>query len=57
MQALFHCEELFDRFATGKGAHYYRADDQWTFLITQGDTRHFSLHAMIDDESGDAGFV
>ncbi len=50
MQALFHCEELFDRFATGKGAHYYRADDQWTFLITQGDTRHFSLHAMIDDE-------
>jgi 2-polyprenyl-6-methoxyphenol hydroxylase-like FAD-dependent oxidoreductase len=49
MQALFHCEELFDRFATGKGAHYYRADDQWTFLITQGDTRHFSLHAMIDD--------
>ena len=51
MQALFHSEELFDRFATGKGAHYYRADDQWTFLITQGDTRHFSLHAMIDDES------
>ncbi len=51
MQALFHCEGLFDRFATGKGAHYYRADDQWTFLITQGDTRHFSLHAMIDDEA------
>ncbi len=50
MQALFHCEELFDRIAMGKGAHYYRADDQWTFLITQGDTRHFSLHAMIDDE-------
>ena len=49
-QALFHCEGLFDRIATGKGAHYYRADDQWTFLITQGDTRHFSLHAMIDDE-------
>jgi hypothetical protein len=51
MQALFHSEELFDRIATGKGAHYYRADDHWTFLITQGDTRHFSLHAMIDDES------
>jgi 2-polyprenyl-6-methoxyphenol hydroxylase-like FAD-dependent oxidoreductase len=51
MQALFHSEGLFDRFATGKGAHYYRADDQWTFLITQGDTRHFSLHAMIDDAS------
>ena len=50
MQALFHCEELFDRLATGKGAHYYRADDQRTFLITQGDTRHFSLHFMIDDE-------
>jgi 2-polyprenyl-6-methoxyphenol hydroxylase-like FAD-dependent oxidoreductase len=50
MQALFYSEELFDRIAMGKGAHYYRADDQWTFLITQGDTRHFSLHAMIDDE-------
>jgi 2-polyprenyl-6-methoxyphenol hydroxylase-like FAD-dependent oxidoreductase len=50
MQALFHCEQLFDRFATGKGAHFYRADDQWTFLITQGDTSHFSLHAMVDDE-------
>ena len=50
IQALFRCEELFDRIATGKGAHYYRADDHWTFLITQGDTRHFSLHAMIDDE-------
>lgn len=50
-QALFRSEELFDRIATGKGAHYYRADDHWTFLITQGDTRHFSLHAMIDDES------
>jgi hypothetical protein len=50
MQALFHCEELFERIVTGKGAHYHRADDQWTFLITQGDTRHFSLHAMIDDE-------
>ena len=51
MQALFRSEELFDRIATGKGAHYYRADDQWTFLITQGDTRHFALHAMVDDES------
>ena len=51
MQALFHSEDLFDRIAMGKGAHYYRADDQWTFLITQGDTHHFSLHAMIDAES------
>lgn len=51
MQALFRCDELFDRIATGKGAHYYRADDHWTFLITQGDTRHFSLHAMVNDES------
>ena len=50
-QALFRSDDLFDRIATGKGAHYYRADDHWTFLITQGDTRHFSLHAMIDDES------
>ena len=51
MQALFRAPELFERIATGKGAHYYRADDHWTFLITQGDTRHFALHAMVDDES------
>lgn len=51
MQALFHAEDLFDRIGMGKGAHYYRADDRWTFLITQGDTRHFSLHAMTDDEA------
>lgn len=51
MQALFRSEELFARIATGKGAHYHRADDHWTFLITQGDTGHFSLHAMVDEES------
>ncbi len=51
MQELFRSPELFDRIATGKGAHYYRADDHWTFLITQGDTRHFALHAMVDDEA------
>jgi 2-polyprenyl-6-methoxyphenol hydroxylase-like FAD-dependent oxidoreductase len=54
-QALFRCDALFERMGKveglGKGCHYYRADDRWTFLITQGDTHQFSLHAMVEDEN------
>ena len=35
-QALFYCEELFDRLPNGQGPgqgrHYHRADDEHTFL-------------------------
>jgi 2-polyprenyl-6-methoxyphenol hydroxylase-like FAD-dependent oxidoreductase len=51
IQAHFYCEDLYDRIGMGKGAHYFRADNQWTFLIAQGDLRHFTLHADIDDPS------
>jgi len=47
-QALFRCEDLFDRIPIGKGRHYHVADDRATFLIVQDDCKHFSLHAIVD---------
>lgn len=44
---MFRCEDLFDRIP--KGAHYYRVDDRWSFIITQGDCKNFTLHAEADD--------
>ena len=49
-QALFRCDDLFDRIAIGKGRHYHIADNQHSFLIVQDDTRHFSLHAVVDSD-------
>jgi len=50
-QALFYCEELFDRLpqgdGPGKGRHYHRADTEHTFLIMQDSTKHWSLHATV----------
>lgn len=48
-QSLFRCEDLFERIPIGKGVHYHVADDRWTFLIVQDDTRHFTLHSQVDD--------
>ena len=52
-QALFYCEELFDRLpqgdGPGKGRHYHRADTEHTFLIMQDSTKHWSLHATVPD--------
>jgi 2-polyprenyl-6-methoxyphenol hydroxylase-like FAD-dependent oxidoreductase len=47
-QALFRCDDLWERIGIGKGRHYHVADDRWTFLIVQDDCRHFSLHATVD---------
>jgi len=49
-QALFRCDDLYDRIPIGKGRHYHVADDTATFLITQDDTKHFSLHAVVDED-------
>ena len=52
-QALFYCEELFDRLpkgdGPGQGRHYHRADTDHTFLIMQDSTKHWSLHATAAD--------
>ena len=50
-QALFHCDDLYERIPIGRGRHYHIADDKSTFLITQDDTRHFSLHAVVEDDA------
>ena len=53
-QGLFYCEELFDRIpidgGPGHGRHYHVADERSTFLIMQDSTRHWTLHATLEDE-------
>jgi 2-polyprenyl-6-methoxyphenol hydroxylase-like FAD-dependent oxidoreductase len=64
-QALFKCDELFDRLplangtgkGPGKGRHYHVADDKATFLIMQDSTKHWTLHSVVDtDEEMKAQF-
>jgi 2-polyprenyl-6-methoxyphenol hydroxylase-like FAD-dependent oxidoreductase len=58
-QALFKCDELFDRLplgngngkGPGKGRHYHVADDKATFLIMQDSTRHWTLHSVVDSDN------
>jgi 2-polyprenyl-6-methoxyphenol hydroxylase-like FAD-dependent oxidoreductase len=51
-QALYRCDELFDRLPIGNGAakgrHYHVADDKATQLIMQDSTRHWTLHSMVE---------
>jgi 2-polyprenyl-6-methoxyphenol hydroxylase-like FAD-dependent oxidoreductase len=50
-QALFRCDELFDRIPIGNGPghgrHYHVADDKATQLIMQDSSRHWTLHAIV----------
>ena len=50
-QALYYCEDLFERIPIGKGRHYHVADGQASFLIVQDSTRHFSLHSVVDNDA------
>jgi 2-polyprenyl-6-methoxyphenol hydroxylase-like FAD-dependent oxidoreductase len=54
-QALYHCEELFDRLpignGPGKGRHYHVADDKATQLIMQDSTKHWTLHSMVETDA------
>ena len=51
-QALYRCEELFERLplgnGPGKGRHYHVADDKATQLIMQDSTKHWTLHSMVE---------
>jgi 2-polyprenyl-6-methoxyphenol hydroxylase-like FAD-dependent oxidoreductase len=47
-QALYYCEELYERIPIGKGRHYHVADGQHSFLIVQDSTKHFTLHAVVE---------
>jgi 2-polyprenyl-6-methoxyphenol hydroxylase-like FAD-dependent oxidoreductase len=54
-QALYRCDDLFDRLPIGngpaKGRHYHVADDKATFLIMQDSTKHWSLHSIVDTDA------
>lgn len=47
-QALFRCDDLYERIPIGKGRHYHAADGRDSFLIVQDDCKHFTLHAVVD---------
>lgn len=53
-QALYRCDELFDRLpkgnGPGRGRHYHVADDKATFLIMQDSTVHWTLHATVGSD-------
>jgi 2-polyprenyl-6-methoxyphenol hydroxylase-like FAD-dependent oxidoreductase len=60
-QALFRCDELFDRIPVGngpgRGRHYHVADDKASFLIMQDSTIHWTLHSVVhSDEEMKAQF-
>ena len=50
-QALYHCEDLYERIPIGKGRHYHVADARTTFLIVQDSTRHFTLHSVVEQDA------
>jgi 2-polyprenyl-6-methoxyphenol hydroxylase-like FAD-dependent oxidoreductase len=50
-QALYKCDDLFDRIPIGKGRHYHVADNHASFLIVQDSTKHFTLHSVVDTDA------
>ena len=49
-QALYRCDDLYERIPIGKGRHYHVADAQSSFLIVQDSTKHFTLHSVVDTD-------
>jgi 2-polyprenyl-6-methoxyphenol hydroxylase-like FAD-dependent oxidoreductase len=53
-QALYRCDELYDRLplgeGPGRGRHYLVADQWATFLIMQDSKRHWTLHAAVESD-------
>ena len=54
-QALYRCDELFERLpignGPGRGRHYHVADDKASFLIMQDSTKHWTLHSVVDTDN------
>src|SRR5258706_11266420 len=52
--ALYRRDELFERLPIGKGPgrgrHYHVADGNKGFLILQESTKHFTLHAVVEND-------
>lgn len=60
-QALYRCDELYDRLplgaGPGRGRHYLVADEHASFLIMQDSRRYWTLHAAVaSDEEMRARF-
>jgi 2-polyprenyl-6-methoxyphenol hydroxylase-like FAD-dependent oxidoreductase len=54
-QALYYCEDLYERIPIGKGRHYHVTDAEGSFLIVQDSTRHFTLHSVVETDADMAG--
>ena len=50
-QALFKCDDLYERIPIGQGRHYHVADRNYTFLIVQDDCKPFTLHSQLPTET------
>jgi 2-polyprenyl-6-methoxyphenol hydroxylase-like FAD-dependent oxidoreductase len=51
-QALFRCDDLYERILIGKGRHYHIAEGPlFPFLILQDSTRHWTLHAAASSDA------
>src|SRR5262245_60400579 len=50
-QALYYCDDLYERIPIGKGRHYHVADAEGSFLIVQDSTRHFTLHSVVETDA------
>ncbi len=50
-QALYYCEDLYERIPIGRGRHYHVADAEGSFLIVQDSTRHFTLHSVVENDA------
>jgi 2-polyprenyl-6-methoxyphenol hydroxylase-like FAD-dependent oxidoreductase len=51
-QALFRCDDLYERIPIGKGRHYHIAEGPlFPFLILQDSTRHWTVHAAASSDA------
>jgi 2-polyprenyl-6-methoxyphenol hydroxylase-like FAD-dependent oxidoreductase len=51
-QALFRCDDLYERIPMGKGRHYHiAAGPLFPFIILQDSTRHWTLHAAASSDA------
>src|SRR5260370_12469338 len=50
-QAVYYCEDLYERIPIGKGRHYHVVDPEGSFLIVQDSTRHFTLHSVVETDA------
>jgi 2-polyprenyl-6-methoxyphenol hydroxylase-like FAD-dependent oxidoreductase len=51
-QALFRCDDLYERIPMGKGRHYHIAEGPlFPFIILQDSTRHWTLHAAATSDA------